>query len=89
MRSLQRAAFSSMKSNSSFWNAGGPKEEDPVPADPRLGITNECMTARSVPPAMALMIPTVSAASAIRSGFWMSGADGTDDSTVMLVEESR
>jgi len=53
-----------------------------------LGIAKQCITERDVPPARWLTMLTVSCASFMGSGCCDS-SDGTQDSTVMFVEESR
>jgi hypothetical protein len=59
-----------------------------VPLDPRLGMTNACMTAR-LDRASRLTMSMVSEASSIGSGLRVSGEVGTTDSTAAEVAESR
>ena len=67
-----------------FWPVNRPF----CPAEPRFGITNACITERAVPPASSFTVSMVCAASATGRGL-LSGADGTAESTVKFVEESR
>src|SRR3954467_3212286 len=59
-----------------------------MPALPWLGMTKACMIARC-DFARSLAVWTVSAASASGSGLLVSGEVGTQESTVMVVAESR
>ena len=59
-----------------------------LPAEPRLGITKACITERREL-ARSLTVSTVRAASASGSGLSVSGEVGTQDSTVIVVAESR
>ena len=58
------------------------------PPDPRLGITNACMTARCEP-ASLFTVSIVAAACLIGSGLLTSGDVGTHERTVADVAESR
>ena len=59
-----------------------------MPADPRFGITNACITERRER-ARPFTVFIVSDASAIGRGLFVSGDVGTTDSTLMVVAESR
>ena len=59
-----------------------------APPEPRLGITNACITERS-DLARRLTVSIVWAACSMGSGFVVSGDDGTTESTVAEVAESR
>ena len=59
-----------------------------VPVEPRLGITNACITDR-LEWARWLTVSIVLTASLIGSGLFVSGEVGTTDRTVAVVAESR
>jgi hypothetical protein len=79
-RSSISASSSSRKGGSVFGSAS--------PAEPRFGITKACRTARREL-ARSLTTFTVSAASASGSGLSASGEVGTQESTDIVVAESR
>ena len=58
------------------------------PSDPRFGITNACITERGFPPASSRTVSSDAAATSTGSGL-LSGAEGTAESTLKLVDDSR